>query len=74
MIICPFPKGVAAGQRLKYEQYIYEWKKKGWEVDISSFMDMPTWRVAYLSGNYRKKILGVIVEYILILIPHLLFL
>ena len=60
LIICPFPKGVAAGQRLKYEQYLNVWKKKGWEVDISSFMDIPTWEVAYLSGNYGKKIFGVV--------------
>ncbi len=60
LIICPFPKGVAAGQRLKYEQYLNLWKKKGWEVDISSFMDISTWEVAYLSGNYAKKIFGVV--------------
>ena len=56
----PFPKGVAAGQRLKYEQYLDSWKKKGWEVDISSFMDISTWEVSYLSGNYAKKIFGVV--------------
>ena len=28
LIICPYPEGWAAGQRLKYEQYISHWKKK----------------------------------------------
>ena len=38
VIICPHPKGVAPGQRLKYEQYFESWRKNGYEVDIKPFM------------------------------------
>ena len=37
LVICPYPEGVAAGQRLKYEQYFDSWTKDGYEITISSF-------------------------------------
>ena len=58
LVICPFPKGVAAGQRLKYEQYFDHWRENGYEVTVSSFMDMDMWKVVYTQGNYLGKILG----------------
>lgn len=60
LIICPYPKGWAAGQRLKYEQYISHWEKNGYEVTISSFFDLDTWKVLYVKKKYIKKILGTI--------------
>jgi glycosyltransferase involved in cell wall biosynthesis len=60
LVICPFPQGVAAGQRLKYEQYFDDWRARGWSIDVSSFMDIETWRVAYQAGRLRRKILGVL--------------
>ena len=59
LILCPYPQGVAAGQRLKYEQYIEEWESLGWRVDISPFIDTNTWEIAYKSGNFISKIIGV---------------
>lgn len=58
LVICPFPQGVAAGQRLKYEQYFDHWRENGYEITISSFMDMPMWNIVYTRGNYALKILG----------------
>ena len=58
LIICPFPQGVAAGQRLKYEQYLNHWRENGYEITISSFMDMPMWEILYTQGNYVPKVLG----------------
>ena len=58
LIICPFPQGVAAGQRLKYEQYLNHWRENGYEITISSFMDMPMWKIVYTPQNYVSKILG----------------
>ena len=58
LIICPFPQGVAAGQRLKYEQYLKHWRENGYAVTISSFMDMSMWEVVYTQGNYLPKVLG----------------
>lgn len=60
LVICPFPQGVAAGQRLKYEQYFDEWRSKGWDIDISSFMDEKMWRVVYQRGKTGSKIVGTI--------------
>ena len=46
-VICPFPQDVAAGQRLKYEQYFDHWRENGYDITVSSFMDMPMWRIVY---------------------------
>lgn len=58
LVLCPFPYGVAAGQRLKYEQYFDQWRAKGWEINVSSFMDKKMWNVVYKSGNINAKIFG----------------
>jgi glycosyltransferase involved in cell wall biosynthesis len=60
LVLCPFPQGVAAGQRLKYEQYFDDWRQRGWQIDVSSFMDRDLWGVAYQSGHVGGKILGVL--------------
>ena len=33
LILCPYPEGVAAGQRLKYEPYMESWKEKGFSIE-----------------------------------------
>lgn len=60
LVLCPFPQGVAAGQRLKYEQYFDDWRRLGWHIDVSSFMDEAMWKVAYEPGRLDRKILGVL--------------
>lgn len=60
LVLCPFPQGVAAGQRLKYEQYFDDWRAMGFDIDVSSFMDRTMWEKAYTTGNYGAKILGVL--------------
>ena len=60
LVLCPFPQGVAAGQRLKYEQYFDDWRLQGWQIDVSSFMDMDLWGVAYQKGYFGRKVLGVL--------------
>lgn len=63
LVICPFPQGVAAGQRLKYEQYFDNWRENGYEITVSSFMDMTMWNIVYTRGNYVLKIMGTIRGY-----------
>lgn len=58
LIICPFPQGVAAGQRLKYEQYFDHWRENGYDITVSSFMDIPMWNIVYTPDNYAAKIFG----------------
>ncbi|MDB4797092.1 glycosyltransferase family 4 protein [bacterium] len=43
---------------MKYEQYFDHWRENGYEITISSFMDMRMWEVVYTPGNYLAKILG----------------
>ena len=64
LVICPFPQNVAAGQRLKYEQYFSHWEENGYEVTVSSFMNDSMWKVIYLRGHYFKKIVGTFVGYL----------
>ncbi len=60
LVLCPFPQGVAAGQRLKYEQYLGEWESLGFEIDVSSYMDINLWQIVYKKGRYLQKTSGVI--------------
>lgn len=60
LVLCPFPVGVAAGQRLKYEQYFDRWRNQGWEIDVSPFMDKNMWNVIYKKGYFINKVHGTI--------------
>lgn len=60
LVICPFPVDVAAGQRLKYEQYFDDWRAMGFDIEVSSFMDMAMWTVVYQRGHYAGKVSGVL--------------
>lgn len=64
LVLCPYPYGVAAGQRLKFEQYYDDWRSAGWDVDIAPFMDLALWRVLYERGYLAMKILGVVKGYV----------
>jgi glycosyltransferase involved in cell wall biosynthesis len=63
LVICPFPIGVAAGQRLKFEQYYDDWRAAGWQVDVAPFMGMGLWRVLYERGHLLRKAFGVLAGY-----------
>lgn len=56
LIICPFPEGVAAGQRLKYEQYISDWESNNYNVEISPFMNLQMWKIVHKKGYLLSKI------------------
>ncbi len=58
LILCPYPQGVAAGQRLKYEQYLDDWRAAGFDVTVSSFMDRALWDCAYAPGHRMAKMVG----------------
>jgi L-malate glycosyltransferase len=64
LVICPFPYSLAAGQRLKYEQYFDHWRKNGYDITMSSFIDIKAWEIVYKPGNYAEKILGSLRGYI----------
>ena len=56
LVLCPFPYGVAAGQRLKFEQYYDDWREGGHIIQIRPFMSMALWHIAYKKGFYFEKI------------------
>jgi L-malate glycosyltransferase len=64
LVLCPFPQGVAAGQRLKYEQYFDDWRSRGYDISVSSFMDMAMWRRVYEPGHMVVKIWGTLKGYL----------
>jgi glycosyltransferase involved in cell wall biosynthesis len=64
LVLCPYPVGVAAGQRLKFEQYYDDWRAHGWEVTVAPFMDRPLWNVVYERGHVLAKALGIVRGYL----------
>jgi len=60
LVICPYPQGVAAGQRLKYEQYFDDWRAAGWDIDVSSYMDRAMWDVVWEKGHLFAKAFGIL--------------
>lgn len=63
-MLCPYPQGVAAGQRLKFEQYYEDWRRLGYDITVASFMDMSLWRVLYSPRQYGRKAIGVAKGYL----------
>ena len=64
LILCPYPQGIAAGQRFKYEQYFKSWEERGYKIEVSSFFDMKTWDILYEESNYLLKIIGTLKGYL----------
>jgi len=56
LVLCPYPVGVAAGQRLKFEQYYDDWRERGWEIEVRPFMDTRLWHIAFIRGHFLEKI------------------
>ena len=64
LVICPYPKGVAAGQRLKYEQHFKSWNDAGYEITVSSFFSNNTWDILWKEGYTLHKIYGTFIGYL----------
>ena len=60
LVICPFPVGVAPGQRLKYEQYFDDWRSLGWTIDVSPYVDLDTWAIVFRPGHFARKLWGLV--------------
>ena len=63
LVLCPFPPDTAAGQRLKYEAYLDDWRRAGWDIEVSAFCDPALWRVLYQPGQWRAKLRGTLAGY-----------
>ncbi len=64
LVVCPYPKDSAAGQRLKYEQYFKPLSEEGYSFEVCSFLDFKTWEVLYEDGHLIKKFYGLIFGYL----------
>ena len=58
LVLCPFPEGIAPAQRLKYEQYIDDWRDRGMKVTVSPFMSQRLFDVAWTQGHLLTKVIG----------------
>jgi glycosyltransferase involved in cell wall biosynthesis len=63
LILSPSPRGTAATQRLKYEQYLQLLEEKGYVFTISSFQTKRFWDIVYKPGRVLEKIWWTIVGY-----------
>ncbi len=73
LFVCPFPYGLQAGQRLKFEQHYNLFKKNGYAVNYESFIDNNTYKYLYKKGYFVLKLFSLIKGYIrrLLLIKQL---
>lgn len=75
LLVCPYPEGVAPGQRLKYEQYLEYLKNQGYSIKICSFVNLRFWSILYQPGHFSEKVfwtlLGVVQR--MLLLPTLPF-
>jgi glycosyltransferase involved in cell wall biosynthesis len=64
LVLCPSPKGTAATQRFKYEQYFGMLETEGYSFTISSFQSKRFWRIIYKPGRVLEKIAWTAVGYL----------
>ncbi len=64
LILCPSPKGTAAAQRLKYEQYLPLLEKEGYKFTISNFQTNRLWKIIHRPGRTIEKMFWFGVGYI----------
>ena len=64
LILSPSPRGTAATQRLKYEQYLDLLEKEGYVFTISSFQAKRFWNIVYKPGRTVEKIWWTAIGYI----------
>ncbi|MBS1920205.1 MAG: glycosyltransferase [Bacteroidetes bacterium] len=64
LILCPSPKGTAAAQRLKYEQYLPLLEDAGYSFAISNFQTARLWNIIHKPGRTFEKIFWFGIGYI----------
>ena len=64
LVLCPSPKGTAATQRLKYEQYFPQLENEGYSFTISNFQTPRFWKIIYKKGHLLEKFVWVFYGYL----------
>ncbi|MFQ5511267.1 MAG: glycosyltransferase family 4 protein [Candidatus Krumholzibacteriia bacterium] len=60
LFFSPYPRGEAASQRFRYEQYFPLLERERIEFDDSPFWDRKSWSVLYERGNRLSKLAGLV--------------
>lgn len=60
LFVCPYPFGVAPGQRFRYEMYLDKLSESNISYEIVPFLDDKTNSVLFRDGHVFRKILGVV--------------
>ena len=63
LVLCPSPRGTAATQRLKYEQYFTRLEKEGYLFTVSPFQTRRFWKIIYKQGYFIEKVFWVFIGY-----------
>ena len=63
LVLCPYPLGIAPGQRFRFEHYLGLLEKAGINYEVQTFLDEATNKVLYKPKNYLKKITGVLLGF-----------
>lgn len=63
LILCPYPLGIAPGQRFRFEQYLDILRERGVVIDVRPFLDMDTMRILYKQGHTATKVRGVVLGF-----------
>jgi len=64
VFIVPYPRDQAPSQRFRFEQYIPQLERQGFNITFAPFLDSKTWFSLYKSGSVRNKIFGVIQSFL----------
>ena len=56
LVLCPYPENRAPSQRLKYEQYFCEFRKAGFDITVSSFVNRGFWKIIYQPNHWFAKL------------------
>lgn len=64
LFLSPYPENRAPSQRLKYEQYYDIFKKEGYQLTTSSFVDDNFWKIIYKKGHLLLKVLYTLKGYL----------
>jgi L-malate glycosyltransferase len=64
LVVCPYPKGVAPSQRLKFEQYYPWFEQNGYHITIKPYIDDDFWQIVHKPGNFLKKTIKSLQGYI----------
>ena len=60
LVLTPFPKNVAASQRLKFEQFYNSWKNSGYVIHTHSFYSLKVWKIFFEKNFIIAKIISTI--------------